>query len=194
MFRPRNRLDGLRVEDDTGGVAENLFGADSALLVIDVQRGLFSKPTPIYRAEEMLANIGSLVEHARAAGALVVYIQHSSNRQLQLGSDDWQLHSALTPADGDLVIGKTHGNAFEETSLHADLAARGVRRLVVTGLVTHGCVRATVQGGLALGYDVALASDAHSSYSKDARRLLEDWNHQLQNAGAQVVPTAELVH
>lgn len=66
-------------------------------------------------------------------------------------------------------------------------------RLFVTGLVTHGCVRATVQGALQLGYEVIVASDAHSRYGKEAERLVEDWNRRLGNAGAIVVSTAALV-
>ena len=173
-------------------MVHNLLGHDGAVLVIDVQRGLFGKPTPIYQAEELLANISVLVERARVVEALVVYVQHSSHRQLRLGSEDWQLHPSLVPRDGDLIVHKTHGNAFEETLLHSELSTRGIQRLFVTGLVTHGCVRATAQGGIQLGYEVIVASDAHSSYSKDAERLVADWNRQLHDAGAIVVPTAEL--
>jgi len=64
--------------------------------------------------------------------------------------------------------------------------------VVVSGLVTHGCVRATCQGALALGYAVALVADGHSSYSKDAARLIEAWNCTLAEAGAVVLPAAEV--
>lgn len=74
--------------------------------------------------------------------------------------------------------------------MHAELADRGVGRVVVTGLVTHGCVKATCLGGLELGYEVVLAKDGHSSYSKEAARLIEEWNRKLGEAGAQVVPAS----
>lgn len=182
------------VKDQTWNVVYNLVGHDAAVLVIDVQRSLFGKPTPIYRADELLTNIAVLVERARAVGALVIYVQHSSHRQLQLGSEDWQVHPKLVPRDDDLIVHKTHGNAFEETLLHGELSTRGIQRLVVTGLVTHGCVRATVQGGLQLGYEMIVASDAHSSYRKDADRIVENWNRQLHDAGAVIVPTAQPIH
>ena len=58
--------------------------------------------------------------------------------------------------------------------------------MIVTGLVTHGCVKATCLGALELGYAVVLAEDGHSSYSKDAARLVEEWNRKLGEAGAKV--------
>ncbi len=64
-----------------------------ALLIIDVQQGLFEQPTPIYKAGALLKNIGSLVDHAHRAGVPVFYGQHSDKRSLVKGSDEWQLHS-----------------------------------------------------------------------------------------------------
>ncbi len=163
-----------------------------ALLVVDVQRELFAKSTPIYQAERLLANVNALVARARAAGAPVFFVQHSSDRILAKGSEGWQLHPALQPSAGDGRVDKLHGSAFEGTGLGAELAARQVDRVVVAGLVTHGCVKATCLDAVRLGYGVTLAGDAHSSYSKDAARQIEQWNGKLATAGVQVRPTAEI--
>ena len=64
--------------------------------------------------------------------------------------------------------------------------------MIVTGLVTHGCVKATCLGALALGYAVTLAADGHSSYSKEAAPLIEEWNRKLGAAGAQVLPAVQI--
>ena len=176
----------------TGVPRQPVQGQTAALLVIDVQQGLFRKSTPIYRAEPLLNTIGTLIERAHGSDTLVVYIQHASDKVLPFGSADWQLHPRLHPVEGDLVVHKRHGNAFEDTSLHAELTARGIGRVIVTGLVTHGCVRATCEGALALSYAVVLADDGHSSYSKDAARLIEEWNRKLGETGAQVMPAAEI--
>jgi len=172
--------------------AQSALEQVTALLVIDVQQGLFRKSTPIYRAEPLLNTIGTLIDRAHAAGTLVVYIQHASDKVLPFGSADWQIHPRLHPGEGDLVVHKQHGNAFEDTSLHTELTARGIGCVIVTGLVTHGCVRATCEGALALRYAVVLAEDGHSSYSKDAARLIEEWNRKLGEAGAQVMPAASI--
>ena len=97
-----------------------------ALLVIDVQQGLFKKSTPIYKAEELLENINMLVDRAHRAGVPVFYIQHSDARSLVKGSPDWQLHSQLLPLNIDYIIHKQIDNAFEGTSLDKDLKAKNI--------------------------------------------------------------------
>jgi nicotinamidase-related amidase len=164
----------------------------AALLVIDVQRGLFRKSTRLYRADELLETINELVERAHLAGAPVVYVQHSSDKVLPWGSDDWGLHPALHPTDADLIVHKRHGNAFEETELDAALRSEGVGTVVVAGLVTHGCVKSTCIGAHEQGYSVILVADGHSSYSKDAARLIEEWNRTLSAEVVDVVPAHEI--
>jgi nicotinamidase-related amidase len=53
---------------------------ETALLVIDVQKGLFEKTTPIYRAKQVLENINTLINKARQENVPVVFIQHSNNK------------------------------------------------------------------------------------------------------------------
>lgn len=163
-----------------------------ALLVIDVQKGLFNKSTPIYKADELLTNINKLVDKAHEKDIPVVYIQHSNPTTLVYESNDWQLHAGLEPENRDDRIHKQHGNSFEETSLGHLLDSKSVNSLVVTGLVTHGCVKATCLGALELGYDVVLVKDAHSNYSNEAVELIEKWNNKLSGLGAQVKATNEI--
>lgn len=163
----------------------------SALLVIDVQRGLFEKSAPIYHAEQLLVTINSLIERARAAGAPVIFVRHAS-KVLPYRSTAWELHPELRHSPKDLLTDKQHGNAFEKTALREELERLGARRLVITGLTTHGCVRATCLGALALGYEVVIASDGHSSYHRDAASLCEEWNGRLSVAGATVAPAADI--
>jgi len=79
-------------------------GQAVALRVIDVQQGLFRKSTPIFGAEPLLDTITTLVERARAAGVLVVYVQHASDKVLPFGSAGWQLHPRLHAGEGDLIV------------------------------------------------------------------------------------------
>ena len=165
---------------------------DAALLVIDVQQGLFTRSTPIYQAEQLLHNINTLVNRAHRSGAPVVYIQHANQSLLVEGSQDWQLHPQIQPTAADLRIRKRHGSAFQDTQLGQELTARGVRRLVVTGLVTHGCVKATCLDAKRLGYNVVLASDGHSNYSKQALKMIEKWHRKLADAGVTLLPAREI--
>jgi nicotinamidase-related amidase len=165
---------------------------NTALLVIDVQQGLFRKSTPIYKADELLENINLLVDRAHGAGAPVFYIQHSDNRTLVKGSQDWQLHRGLQPQRMDSIIHKQHGNAFEDTNLDTLLKSKNITHLVIAGLVTHGCVKATCLGARQLGYNVILVTDGHSSYSKDAGRLIEEWNQKLGAQNCELKAASEI--
>lgn len=164
----------------------------NALLVIDVQKGLFNKTIPIFKADVLLRNITILVEKAHENHVPVIYIQHSNDTILAYGSDGWQLHSGIKPTNKDFLIYKKHGNAFEETSLGGLLQSKSVNSLVITGLVTHGCVKATTIGALALGYKVTLVKDGHSNYSKDAPDLIEKWNQKLSENGVVVKSAVEI--
>jgi nicotinamidase-related amidase len=165
-----------------GNMNETL--AKTALLIIDVQSELFQKSTPIYRAKVLLENIQALTERAHQAGVPVIYIQHSSNAFLIKGSEGWQIHPQLKPLEGEKIIHKCHPSAFKETELKEHLDTKGIQMLVIAGLVTHGCVKATSLDALKHGYQVVLVSDAHSSYSKDAAKLITEWNAKIGKAGA----------
>jgi len=165
---------------------------DVALLVIDVQKSLFAKSTPIYNAEGLLENVNHLIDCARQANVPVVYLQHCNDSFLAEGSDGWQLHPQLHPPVNDLMIHKRHGSAFKQTPLKAQLDARGVSSLVVTGLVTQGCVRATCLDAKKLGYRVVLASDGHSNYHKQAAKLIQELNQKLSEAGVELRASSEI--
>ncbi|MGH2999757.1 MAG: isochorismatase family protein, partial [Gaiellaceae bacterium] len=56
-----------------------------------------------------------------------------------------------------------YGDSFEATNLESVLAGLGVGRLVVAGAQTDACIRSTLHGALARGYDATLVSDAHTT-------------------------------
>ena len=133
--------------------------ANSALIVIDVQTKVVATA---HARDAVVANIAEAVDRARAAGAPVIWVQHS-NKDLPKGSDAWKIAPELAPAAGEPVIEKLYGDAFEETTLEATLADLGVGRLVVAGAQSDACIRSTLHGGLTRGYDVTLVSDAHTT-------------------------------
>lgn len=161
------------------------------LLVIDVQQGLFERRTPIFKAEQLLDCITTLIDKARQNGVPVFFVQHANKRSLAEGSSAWQFHPRIEPLEGELVIHKHQGNAFKDTVLREELEARGVSEVVVVGLVTHGCVQATCVGALGLGYHVILVQDGHSSYNRQAGELIVEWNQKLQERGVEVKRSQE---
>jgi nicotinamidase-related amidase len=163
-----------------------------ALIVIDVQQGLFERDTPIYEAEQVLANINTLMNAARQAGVPVIFVQHANESSLVRDSREWQLHPEIRPLAGEVIIHKQHGDAFIDTELKDELEKREVQGLFITGLATQACVKATSLGALKLGYQVYLVSDGHSNSSKDAPRLIKKWNRAISEKGAELVATKEV--
>jgi nicotinamidase-related amidase len=133
--------------------------SNTALLVIDVQNGIVGEA---YNRDGVVANVGALVEKARAADVEVVWIQHHSD-DLPRGSDGWQYVPELERRDAEPLVEKAYADAFEATDLEAVLAARGVGRLVVAGAQTDECIRSTLHGAIVRGYDATLVSDAHTT-------------------------------
>ena len=131
----------------------------TALLVVDVQNGVVGGA---HERDSVVANVGTVVEKARQAGVPVVWVQHSS-QHLAKHSDEWQIVPELKPDDGEPLVGKTYADSFEETSLETVLAGLGVGRLVLAGAQTDECIRSTLHGAIARGYDATLVSDAHTT-------------------------------
>lgn len=171
---------------------ENENQTKTALLVIDVQQGLFGKSHPIHNAEGLLEKVNSLVEQAHRAGVPVVYIQHCDQRDLVKDTEPWRLHPRLQPLETDRFVFKEKSNSFEQTNLDEMLKSLGVNHVVATGLVTHGCVKNGCLGARELGYRVTLAADAHSNFSEKAAETIEKWNVELSRAGVEVLPAAEI--
>jgi nicotinamidase-related amidase len=132
---------------------------NTALLVIDVQNGVVRNA---HQRDATVATVATLVEKARAAGAEVVWVQHSGD-DLARGSADWHFVPELERRDAEPLVHKTYGDAFEETDLEAVLAERGVGRLFLSGAQTDECIRSTLHGAIVRGYDTILVGDAHTT-------------------------------
>jgi nicotinamidase-related amidase len=137
---------------------------NTALLVIDVQNGVVAGN---HERDAVVANIGSLVGKARQEHVPVVWVQHS-DEGLPRGSDEWQIVPELAPADAEPLVEKNYGDSFEDTTLETVLTGLGVGRLVVAGAQTDACIRSTLHGALARGYDATLVSDAHTTEDQTA--------------------------
>jgi nicotinamidase-related amidase len=133
---------------------------NTALIVIDVQNGVVKGN---HERDAVVANVGSLVEKAREAHVPVVWVQHSDDEGLVKGSDGWKIVPELNPTDAEPHVQKTYPDSFEDTNLETVLSGLGVGRLIVAGAQTDQCVRSTLHGALARGYDATLVSDAHTT-------------------------------
>lgn len=157
----------------------------TALLVIDVQHALCTGDYAAFDIERVIERINAIAAQARTTGAPVVFIQHEeADGPLQPDSAGWQLADGLSALPQDLRVRKTACDSFHETDLQALLQQRSITRLVVSGLQTDFCVDTTVRRALALGYEVVLVGDAHSTIDNgvlSAAQIVAHHNVTLSN-------------
>lgn len=157
----------------------------TALLIIDVQQGLCEGANSAFESNRVIGRINQVSEKARAAGAVVIMIQHASTSGfLEYGTDAWQLAHGLHVAPTDLRIRKTTPDAFHRTALEKTLKQRAIADLVICGMHTEFCVDTTTRKALALGYPVILVADAHTTESKEhlsAAQIIRHHNETLTN-------------
>ncbi len=173
------------------------MSTDTALVIIDAQIGVVGEA---YHHDEVLENIQMLLGRARSSGTPVLYVQHNEPVYMEPGMPTWQIHPAITPHDGEPVIQKESPDSFYETHLQEELAARGIKHLVITGGQTQYCVDTTVRRAVAQGYDVVLASDAHTTEDSEtlpAEQIIAFYNETLNGFWAgerkvRVQPASEI--
>ncbi len=144
------------------------FGESPALILIDFVDAYFAKDSPLYAGvEDTLASALRVRDAARDAGIPVIY----TNVVYQTGTDGGMFFRkvpaleafmvgnplgawapGLTPADDELVISKQYASAFFGTSLSATLTASGIDSLIITGVTTSGCIRATCIDTISHGF------------------------------------------
>lgn len=153
------------------------FGRSPALILIDFVEAYFDRDSPLYAGvEAALASALRLRDTARRAGVPVFY----TNVVYQPGGADGGVFfrkvpalavfeagnplgawpTGLEPAAGEFVISKQYPSAFFGTSLAATLTANGIDTLVITGLTTSGCVRATCIDTVSHGFVPIVVADA----------------------------------
>ncbi|MGY5057618.1 isochorismatase family protein [Streptomyces sp. 900105755] len=135
---------------------------DTALLVIDMQPALLKDA---YDAEACLGRVAELSDRARAAGVPVVYLRQRFD---QVPPEWLEVHPALTPRPGDVVLDKDSADSFLGTALGEVLAELAVHRLVVTGYASDFCVDSTSRSALSHGYDLVLVADGHTTTERPA--------------------------
>lgn len=159
-------------------------GTGSALLVVDVQTGVFEQA---WDRDRIVGNIAVAVRRAREAGVPVVWVQHQ-DEELQRDSPAWQLVVELHPLPGEIRIHKSFNSAFEDTELLPELERLAISQVFLAGAASNWCIRATAYGALDRGFDVTLLSDAHTTQDMQlesgrivqARSVIDDLNVTLR--------------
>jgi nicotinamidase-related amidase len=168
----------------------------SALIVIDVQRGLFDPEPRPAEADAVVDRINGLLARARSANIPVLFVQHEAPGSfLAHGEPGWALEARLDAQPQDIVVRKTTPDSFLRTELAERLAALDVTHLVLCGYATEACVDTTTRRAAGLGFTVTLAADAHTTHDKphaSAAQIRTHHNATLSNIKSFGVPIRAL--
>jgi nicotinamidase-related amidase len=149
----------------------------SALIVIDLQKGIVQAPT-VHPAVEIVERSAALADAFRKHGLPVVLVNVTAGAPGRtdtsrppgiVASSDWaDLVDELSAQPGDLLITKQRRSAFHDTGLDVNLHGLGVTQVVLTGISTASGVESTARSAYDHGYHVVLATDAMTDTDPDA--------------------------
>lgn len=135
---------------------------DTALLVIDVQDSFKQRD---YWSEEYFTPYqmkqNQLISHARHQGWDVIFVLHNETTGVFSPESGFvRLMDFLDQQADDQVFNKHVHNALLDSGLHEHLQARGITKLVISGIRTEQCCETTTRVGSDLGYEVDYVVDA----------------------------------
>lgn len=150
-----------------------------ALVVIDVQNGMFQEGEEVFNSDKLLQNLSDLLTRARSIGTTIFYIQHNEpiGKQLEYGTNGWEIHSSISPNKKDIIIQKTTPDSFLNTSLDVELKKQEIEHLIIVGIQTEVCVDTTCRRAFSMGYKVTLVSDTHSTWGSEELTAEQIINH-----------------
>jgi nicotinamidase-related amidase len=160
-----------------------LIPARTALVVIDLQRGIVGAPTAPHLAGDVVAHAAAVAAALRAAGGTVVLVHvtpSSDGRDAlhpQTDTPAWQpaprpsdwaeIVPELGPEPGDLIITKRQWGAFYGTELDLQLRRRGIDTILLAGISTNVGVESTARDAYERGYEQVFVEDAMAARSPD---------------------------
>lgn len=144
--------------------------SSTALIAIDFQNEYFSGKMPIPDGAAAMREARRLIEMADKHKMPVFHAQHAAPADSPIfaeGGRFFDIHPDIAPAAHHVVLKKPTPSAFAGTELEAQLKARGIKTLIITGLMTHMCVSATAFDAAPRGYHSIIASDACATRDLD---------------------------
>lgn len=156
---------------------------ETALVVIDLQKGIVSIPVQPHSSATVIANAAKVAEAFRQK-QMPVFLVHVTPSQdgkdaLKPIADapiqrsqplppDWaEIVPELGPKPGDFVITKRQWGAFHGTELDLQLRRRNIKTIVLCGIATNMGVESTARFAYEYGYQQIFAQDAMAARSKD---------------------------
>jgi ureidoacrylate peracid hydrolase len=195
----------------------------TALVVVDVQNDFCAPGGMMAReghdltmVQNMVPRLTELIESARKAGVLVVYIQSIYGRTgspylsevwleqaqrrrkgsyteyavCEEGSWNFEFFGGIEPREDEIVVHKHRFSAFQGGDLDIVLRSRNIRTVVMTGVATNVCVETTAREAFVRDFHVVLVSDCSATYRQEDHDMTL---RNIDNFFGEVVPGGDLV-
>jgi len=160
-----------------------LISEKTALVLIDLQRGIVAMPTEPLPANRVIQNAQKLVEAFHNVKAQVIFVHVAPSpdgkdmlhpevdeQMIRNGKmpEGWtNIISELEQQENDLIITKHQWGAFYGTELDLELRRRGITTIVLGGIATNYGVESTARDAYERGYNIIFAADAMGSRTKE---------------------------
>jgi len=192
----------------------------TGLVVIDPYNDFISEGGKIWdriknvaEGNQCVPHMRQILEAARNTGIRVFYAMHRryrpgdyetwkyiapiqkaawSRKSFEYGTWGGEIRTGFEPRAGDVVAAEHWcSSGFANTDLDLLLKKHSIHKLIVTGLIAHTCVEATVRYAAELGYEVTVVKDATASYSEEHMHVALEVN--LPNYASAIVATDDLL-
>lgn len=139
----------------------------TAVLIMDYQNRQLSNFSDAFR-EELLARANTVLAKARHQAIPVIYVEVRRGER----TPETEIHSAVTPQSGEIVVTKKRVGPFSTTDLDAILKAKGIDTLVLMGIATSGVVLSTARWAADIDYQPIVLSDCCADRDGEVQRVL----------------------
>jgi len=157
----------------------------TAVLIMDYQNRQLSSFPEAFR-NELLAKANTVLAQARQEGVPVIYVEVRRGER----TPETEIHPAVTPKPGEVVLTKRRFGPFSTTDLDAVLKAKGIETLVLMGISTSGVVLSTVRWAADIDYQLIVLTDCCADRDEEVQRVLME---KVLTRQATVVPSREFL-
>ena len=155
-----------------------VLSVNQALLVIDAQQELIEgneNESSVFKKVELLKNINVVIEKAKEAEALVVFVRDKDVADGE--GEGFQVHQTINIPPTSMIFDKKATNSFYGTALLDHLKDNEIEHLVIMGCQTEYCIDSAVRTATINGFDVTLVADGHSTKDSTVLSAEQIINH-----------------
>lgn len=183
----------------------------SVLLIVDMEYGFLDSKSPLFvnLGFEIVANIKKILNIYREKKLPIIFVKREHRKSgididktrveifkkskgLILENDkSSEIIDDLKPLKDEIIVIKRRWSSFFGTELDILLRRLNINNLIVTGIQTPNCIRATVYDALSLDYNVIVISDATASKSEEIQK---NNLFDIENLGVDILTTNELIN